>query len=71
MRAVWKTGRRRSWKCKEGAGEGVDGLMSYMKCSRNMTMQWVTERRPESADDVLYFMTMGGNPMAQMDMDDM
>jgi len=57
--------------CKEGAGEGVDGLMSYMKCSRNMTMQWVTERRPESADDVLYFMTMGGNPMAQMDMDDM
>ena len=34
-------------------------------------MQWVTERRPEDADEVMNFLTMGGNPTPQMDMDDM
>merc|ERR1712121_339132 len=46
-------------------------MQGYMMCSRNMTMQWVTERRPEHADEVMYFLTMGGNPTPQMDMDDM
>jgi len=49
----------------------IDGLMSYINCSQNLTMQWVTERRPEAAEKMFYFITMGGDPMPQWDLEDM
>jgi len=36
--------------CKEGAGEGVEGLVSYVNCAQNMTRTWTAERRPEAMD---------------------
>jgi len=59
--------------CKERWSDapGIDGLMSYIKCSQNMTMQWVTERRPEAAENMFYFITLGGNPISNLDLEDM
>merc|ERR1712029_144522 len=35
----------------------INGLMSYINCSQNLTMQWVTGRRPEAAEKMFYFIT--------------
>ena len=34
-------------------------------------MQWVTERRPEAAEKMFYFITLGGDPWPQWDLEDM
>jgi len=46
--------------CKEGAGEGVEGLISYVTCARNLTNAWIAERRPE-VTDLMADYWMGGS----------
>jgi hypothetical protein len=45
--------------CGEGAGEGADGLVSYIHCARNTTMTWTKERRPDAYDTVYSFLRGG------------
>jgi len=45
--------------CAEGAGEGADGLVSYIHCARNTTMTWTKERRPDAYDTVYSFLRGG------------
>merc|ERR1711874_33481 len=48
--------------CAEGAGEGADGLVSYIHCARNTTTTWTKEKRPDAYDVVFSFLR-GGNWM--------
>merc|ERR1712002_1351957 len=52
----------------EGAGEGKEGLISYVNCARNMTRAWVAERRPEVMDHMEDYWR--GGPSYPEDMDD-
>merc|ERR1712117_870870 len=47
-------------ECNEGAGEGVEGLISYVTCARNLTNAWIAERRPE-VTDLMADYWMGGS----------
>jgi len=54
--------------CKEGAGEGKEGLISYVTCAQNMTKAWTAERRPEVMDYMTDYWR--GGPSYPEDMDE-
>jgi len=47
--------------CKDGTGNGVDGLISYVLCSQKKTRSWVSDRRPEARDIVEQYFRGGSN----------
>merc|ERR1711872_731364 len=54
------------WKeCKETAGEGIEGLNSFMQCSKNLTLTWVGSRRPQAIDLVELFMKGHGDTVEE------
>ena len=40
-------------------GQGVDGFMNFFSCAQNLTMSWVTEKRPEAVDMMSAYMRGG------------
>merc|ERR1712243_263562 len=53
--------------CKEGAGEGVEGLVSYVNCAQNMTRTWTAERSPEAMDFMEEYLKGGPSYPEMMD----
>merc|ERR1712042_115363 len=49
--------------CTAAGGEGVDGFMNFFSCAQNLTMAWVTDKRPEAIDMVSAYMRGGMMPM--------
>merc|ERR1711988_774289 len=47
-------------KCMEATGgEGVDGFMNFYSSAQNLTMAWVTDKRPEAIDMMSAYMRGG------------
>jgi len=49
--------------CSAAGGEGVDGFMNFFSCAQNLTMAWVTDKRPEAVDMMAGYMRGGMMPM--------
>jgi len=45
--------------CTAAGGEGVDGFMNFYSCAQNLTLSWVTDKRPEAIDMMSAFMRGG------------
>jgi len=45
--------------CSAAGGEGVDGFMNFFSCAQNLTMAWVTDKRPEAIDMMSAYMRGG------------
>jgi len=45
--------------CVAAGGQGVDGFMNFFSCAQNLTMSWVTEKRPEAVDMMSAYMRGG------------
>merc|ERR1711913_160284 len=45
--------------CSAAGGEGVDGFMNFFSCAQNLTLTWVTDKRPEALDMMADYMRGG------------
>jgi len=45
--------------CSAAGGEGVEGFMNFFSCAQNLTMAWVTDKRPEAIDMMSAYMRGG------------
>merc|ERR1712087_86553 len=45
--------------CAAAEGEGVDGFMNFYSCAQNLTMTWVSDKRPEALDIMADYMRGG------------
>merc|ERR1711874_217682 len=48
--------------CSAAGGEGVDGFMNFFSCAQNLTLTWVTDKRPEALDMMADYMRGGRIP---------
>merc|ERR1711953_60640 len=48
--------------CAAAGGEGVDGFMNFFPCAQNLTMTWVSDKRPEALDMMADYMRGGRMP---------
>jgi len=48
--------------CSAAGGEGVDGFMNFFSCAQNLTMTWVSDKRPEALDMMADYMRGGRMP---------
>merc|ERR1712168_1455301 len=48
--------------CTAAGGEGVDGFMNFFSCAQNLTMAWVTDKRPEAIDMISAYLRGGMLP---------
>merc|ERR1711992_501635 len=53
--------------CAAAGGEGVDGFMNFFSCAQNLTLTWVTDKRPEAPDLMADYMRGGRIPFGDQE----
>jgi len=53
--------------CAAAGGEGVDGFMNFFSCAQNLTLTWVTDKRPEALDMMADYMRGGRIPFGDQE----